>query len=189
MHGRNIRALAVALILTGAGVTPSAAAGVALVKEGSANAVLILPDAPAPDETLAAAELADHFEKISGAKLATAANGAIPEGLLPIRIGLALGPDAEAKIKTVGSDPAAFLLAVREDGIHLAGLSPEGTLFAAYELLEQVGVRWCMPVDLDVAHLLKPGQRNMVAIRVWNNAEIGGLYRRGFIYSPNGTGE
>ena len=44
-------------------------------------------------------------------------------------------------------------------------------------------------VDLDVAHLLKPGQRNMVAIRVWNNAEIGGLYRRGFIYSPNGTGE
>ncbi len=131
MHGRNIRALAVALILTGAGVTPSAAAGVALVKEGSANAVLILPDAPAPDETLAAAELADHFEKISGAKLATAANGAIPEGLLPIRIGLALGPDAEAKIKTVGSDPAAFLLAVREDGIHLAGLSPEGTLFAA----------------------------------------------------------
>ncbi len=148
MHGRFVRALTSALILTGAGVTRSDAAGVTLVKEGKANAVLILPDAPAPDETLAAAELADHFEKISGAKLATAQNGAIPEGLIPIRIGLALGPDAEAKIKAVGSDPAAFLLAVREDGIHLAGLSPEGTLFAAYELLEQLGVRWCLPGDL-----------------------------------------
>jgi len=47
-----------------------------------------------------------------------------------------------------GNDPASFLLSVRPDGVRLAGLSPQGTLFAAYELLEQLGVRWCMPGPL-----------------------------------------
>jgi len=28
-----------------------------------------------------------------------------------------------------------------------------------------------------------------VAIRVWNDAEIGGLFRRGFLWSPNESGE
>ena len=45
---------------------------------------------------------------------------------------------------------------------------------------------WYSPhdVDLDVTSLIKPGQRNTIAIRIWNNADIGGLYRRGFLYSP-----
>ena len=38
--------------------------------------------------------------------------------------------------------------------------------------------------DLDVSGMVAPGGRNVIAIRVWNNAEIGGLYRRGFLYSP-----
>jgi hypothetical protein len=40
-------------------------------------------------------------------------------------------------------------------------------------------------VELDVSALIEPGKPNTVAIRVWNNAEIGGLYRRGFFWSPN----
>jgi hypothetical protein len=39
-------------------------------------------------------------------------------------------------------------------------------------------------VDLDVTGLVRPGERNTVAIRVWNDAEPGGIYRRGFLYSP-----
>lgn len=38
--------------------------------------------------------------------------------------------------------------------------------------------------DLDVTRLVRPGERNAIAIRVWNNADIGGLYRRGFFWSP-----
>ena len=147
-HGRSFRVLTAALILTGAVAARSDADRVTVVKDGKVNAVLVLPEAPSPDETLAATELTAHVGKISGATLATAENGTVPAGLVPIRIGLALCPDAEASIRAVGNDPAAFLLAVREDGIHLAGLSPEGTLFAAYELLEQLGVRWCIPGDL-----------------------------------------
>ena len=46
---------------------------------------------------------------------------------------------------------------------------------------------WEHPHDfeLDVTGLIRPGEENTVAIRVWNDAEIGGLFRRGFFYSPN----
>ena len=46
---------------------------------------------------------------------------------------------------------------------------------------------WYHPHDfeLDVTDLIEPGEKNTVAIRVMNDAEIGGLFRRGFFYSPN----
>jgi hypothetical protein len=119
-----------------------------LVKNGETNVILILPDKSAPDEKLAADELSEYFEKISGVKIKTAKNAELPEGLIPIKIGLSLCPDAAEIVKTVGSDPASFMLKVQKDGIWLAGLSPEGTLFAAYELLEQLGVGWYMPGEL-----------------------------------------
>lgn len=44
---------------------------------------------------------------------------------------------------------------------------------------------WLHPhdFDVDVTKLVKPGN-NTIAIRVWNNADIGGMYRRGFFYAP-----
>jgi len=39
-------------------------------------------------------------------------------------------------------------------------------------------------IEMDVTDLVKPGQRNAIAIRVLNDAEIGGLLGRGFLYSP-----
>jgi beta-galactosidase len=38
-------------------------------------------------------------------------------------------------------------------------------------------------MDLDVASMVKPGD-NLIAVRVWNNADIGGLFRRGFLWAP-----
>ncbi len=42
-------------------------------------------------------------------------------------------------------------------------------------------------IDLEVTHLIRPGQVNTIAIRVWNEADVGGLFRRGFFWSPNET--
>lgn len=39
-------------------------------------------------------------------------------------------------------------------------------------------------IDLDVSGLVEPGRSNTIAIRVWNNADVGGMYRRGFLWSP-----
>jgi hypothetical protein len=45
---------------------------------------------------------------------------------------------------------------------------------------------WSGPhaVDLDVTDMIRPGRGNTVAVRILNDAEIGGMYERGFLYSP-----
>ena len=127
--------------------TVFAQASVLLVKDGKPAAILVLPDRAHPDEELAAREMQTHIEKMSGAKLGIA-RGRAPEGLTPVQISLALAPGAEAEIRKESNDPAAFLISVKDGRVSLAGLSPEGTLFAAYELLEQLGCRWYLPGEL-----------------------------------------
>lgn len=46
-----------------------------------------------------------------------------------------------------------------------------------------------LSMDIDVTNLLRPGERNTIAVRVWNNAEIGGMLSRGFLYSPIETAQ
>jgi hypothetical protein len=38
--------------------------------------------------------------------------------------------------------------------------------------------------ELDVTDLIEPGRKNTIAIRVLNPSEIGGLFRRGFLWAP-----
>lgn len=120
---------------------------VGLVRDGVATAVLVLPTPSHADEELAARELQEHIEKMSGAVLGKV-RGSAPEGRIPIRIGPTLNGSDEDELRAFSHDPAAFAISVAHDGVTLAGLSPEGTLFAAYEMLEQIGVRWYMPGDL-----------------------------------------
>lgn len=117
-----------------------------LVVDGQPRAVLVLPTEAHADEQLAAQEIVEHVRLMSGAEL-TVAHVEQPADT-KIFIGLSLFSEATARIRREGDDPAAFLLSVKKGEVHLAGLSPEGTLFAAYELLEQLGVRWCMPGEL-----------------------------------------
>jgi len=119
-----------------------------LVKKGDARAVVVLPAGAEDDEVLASKEIVDYVRQISGAELQVVRGKAALGHGKKIVIGLSLCPGAENAIKAKGDDPAAFLFAVRKDGAYLAGLSPRGTLYAAYELLEQLGVRWFMPGEL-----------------------------------------
>jgi hypothetical protein len=125
----------------------SVARTVCLVDNGRAKAVLILADDAQEDEKLASVELREYFGKMSGAKLQLA-HGKAPEGLIEIRIGLYLAPELESIIHQQSRDPSAFVIKVEPKKIILAGLSPEGTLFAAYEFLEQLGCRWFLPGEL-----------------------------------------
>lgn len=42
-----------------------------------------------------------------------------------------------------------------------------------------------LEMEVDATGLVRPGD-NLITVRVWNNAEIGGMYRRGFLWTPKG---
>ncbi len=130
------------------GFAACASADLYLAVDGEARAVLVLPEEPHENERLAADEIAEHIELISGTSLDVVGAGQEPEGLLLVRIGEAADAGLENEIREKGDDPFAFALFVNDDEVQLRGLSPEGTLAAAYELLEQLGVRWYMPGEI-----------------------------------------
>lgn len=121
---------------------PSLAAIVTLVDNGVAKAQLILPARPTEYETLAAKEITDYVQAISGVKLETATTSA--NGMLPVYIGNSFHPVVAGKPPLTGKVEGTLWLKATPQEIYLAGAG-EGTLFAAYELLEQFGVRWFMP--------------------------------------------
>ena len=124
-------------------------AAAVLVDDGKQAAVIVLPAQPETDEQLAAEELQQHLRKITGVELAIVhADDPAAGERLPIRIGQAADAALEKQIREQGDDPAAFALRVTDAAVDLRGISAEGTLFASYELLEQLGVRWYIPGDL-----------------------------------------
>ena len=144
------RMSAIGMIFCGLVLTagaPAFAQDVELVKDGKAVAVLVLSAQPDPDEVLAANELQTHIEEMSDARLEIV-SGMPPESMLAVYIGADLDRGTVARLRERSRDPAAFILSVGPDRISLVGNSAEGTLFAAYELLEQLGCRWYLPGEL-----------------------------------------
>jgi len=128
--------------------TAAQEAAVTLIEWGTSKAAILLPAEPDEDEQLAAQELVDHLKQMSGAEVPIQTEKEPLGNAMPVRVGLSFAPQSAGLIKAGGDDRASFLLRVTPEGILLAGLSPEGTLFAAYELLEQLGVRWFMPGEV-----------------------------------------
>lgn len=73
--------------------------------------------------------------------------------------------------------------------LYLGGLINEGWVWVNGDYAGHKAHKlwWGGPhdLDLDITSLARPGAENSVTIRVWNDADIGGLYRRGFVYALN----
>lgn len=132
---------------------------VTLVENGRPNGVILLAAEGDKDEDLAARELQEYVQKISGAALeirriapADAANvaaGIATQKQVAIQLGqTAATPSVLDNLRAKGTDPDSFVVRVEPGAVKVAGLSPEGTLFGTYEMLEQLGVRWFMPGDI-----------------------------------------
>ena len=120
---------------------------VTLVENGAAKAVLVLPAQPAVYETLAAKEIADHVQAITGVKLETiTGKEAVTGGLHPVYIGNTFLYE-EDRHELLRQGDGTLRLLVGPNYTSVSGVG-EGTLFGAYELLEQLGVRWFMPGKL-----------------------------------------
>ncbi len=102
------------------------------------------------DEVLAAQELVEFIEKISGVTLTIArpeAGAAQPDGIrILLGAELARAEGLAAEIEAL--DPHGFLIRTRPDRLIVTGRTARGTLHGAYALLEQLGCRWIMPGSL-----------------------------------------
>ena len=135
------------LITALATILASGAAAMTLVAKGQARAVLATPAEPAEYEAKAAQEIQTYIRQISGAELPIVTAAEAPKNGV-VFIGGAANAELDAKVRAQGKDPAGFALDVSRKAIHIRGLSPDGTLFGAYELLEQLGVRWFLPGEI-----------------------------------------
>ncbi len=166
---RTIRAACIVLVtavLSLSSMTARAAV-LQLVENSHPNVVLVLSDEASRStivqestrrerilidavtgEKLAAEEIQIHIEKMSGIRLEIITAGDPLDGRLPVFVGSAADRALDEEIRKRSNDPGSFALVVEDNGIMVRGLSPSGTLFGAYELLEQIGVRWFMPGEL-----------------------------------------
>jgi len=134
------------ILLVSLPMAVTAKPGVPIVNAGEPAAVIVLAEKAEPDERLAAEELRNHVELISGAVLPIVSESeAVPKGQIPIRIGQAAPEALQATLTKQSKNISSFLLAVTPQEINIRGVGSEGTLFGVYELLEQMGVRWYYP--------------------------------------------
>ncbi|MFB6146387.1 MAG: DUF4838 domain-containing protein [Halobacteriaceae archaeon] len=126
---------------------------VTLVEDGSPTVTLYRAgDAPVP--VFAASEVQSYLESITGATPSIESTGADAGPSEPVASALVAGPADETDVagaleglatRLSGRDPDAFAVVTGDDHVALGGTTHRGTLYAAYALLERVGVRFFGP--------------------------------------------
>jgi hypothetical protein len=119
-------------------MTIGCAEPVTLVADGQAAVVICAGEDPSETVTLAADELREYLGKMSGAEVAVVET--VADGEAAILLGEAAGVDLS------GLGPEGSLLrTLPGNRLVVAGRTDMGTLNAAYDLLDLLGVRWLMP--------------------------------------------
>lgn len=116
-----------------------------LISHGIAHAVIVLPEHPQPAETTAAAELAKHLELLTGVRMLTINATEYASGpMVAVGVNIRL-PDSLRRERFGMLADDEILICSSGDVLLLAGGSPRGTLYAVYEWLHQLGVRFYSP--------------------------------------------
>ncbi|WP_158606734.1 DUF4838 domain-containing protein [Paenibacillus ginsengarvi] len=124
-----------------------------IVENGTAHAVILVPEQADPVIARAAGELAEYVLKSTGATLPIMteaelqANGGGLNGHVRIYVGDS-GSDPHMSTLLSGLNSDGFAIHPHGTRIVIAGSTPSGTLYGVYEFLERyAGVRWLMPGD------------------------------------------
>ena len=125
-------------------LTAANAAPVTLVADGQPRAVICTGPEPSETVSLAAGELREYFHKMSGAEVQVVES--VGDGQPAILLGAAAvaahAPDVD--LNDLGPE-GSLVRTLDGDRLVLAGRTDQGTLNAAYDLLDSLGVRWLMP--------------------------------------------
>lgn len=144
------------LLALGAAAEP---AGVPIVAEGRAAAVVVTPEGAGSVVRYAAQELEYHVERATGVRLPVVSEAAVPPG---VRSRIYLGDTAAARaagIRVTELPAEGFALRTGDGALYIVGDDGRsdpldrdtraGTLFGVYEWLERdLGVRWLWPGEL-----------------------------------------
>ena len=116
-----------------------------LVSNGASDYVIVVAKGASESEKFAAAELANHFQQMSGAvlKIETESDK-VPEKAIIIGD----GPAAQAagvKIDAEKLSTDGYTMKVSGTKLVIAGGRQRGTLYGVYDLLAELGCRWWAP--------------------------------------------
>lgn len=113
-----------------------------IVTEGKSDYSIVIPTDAIEAERTAAEELREHLSKISGVELSIIPADKFSGGKM-IAVGFNKHLNSFAEKYPVDSfDEEEFIIAPCGDVLVLAGGRPRGTLYAVYEYLDNLGVRW-----------------------------------------------
>ena len=112
------------------------------VAGGSPIGKIVLPEQPEPAESYAAWELQYFLWRMTGSAPGIDGRDPVVDGRT-IVIGRAASSEVTANLE--GLKPEGYVIAVDDATLTLAGNSPRGTLYAAYDFLKTQGCRWLLP--------------------------------------------
>ncbi len=118
-----------------------------LVKDGQAQATIVVPVQASIWEMFAAERFQRYVEKISGAKLAIKKESDAVSGK-KIFIGhTRASSDILKRLIDQNNPDETSMIVAKSDAVHLIGIDDEGTMHATYFVLEDFGCRWYFPTE------------------------------------------
>lgn len=140
----TLRLFAAAICAT---LTVSACAQTVIVRKGQPLASIVLDAEASDSEKTAAEDLQWHIARMSGATLPITNTTAGVEGV-PIFLGTAATKAEQDALAEYSDDPGALRIHVLPKAVYLLGKADDGTFYAVYTLLHQLGVRWLIPQEI-----------------------------------------
>ncbi len=123
---------------------PALAADIRLVDKGNSSYIIYTPKHASAVEQFAAHELQKYVNRISGVPIPVEVGDGLSRGH-GIYIGAEFTPLFGLKINSDYPGLDGFVMKSMNGNILLAGSEQRGTLYAVYDLLEEIGCRWYAP--------------------------------------------
>ena len=142
-----------AILVTASQIVPQTARAYhQLAMNGRNVYVITIPDDAIPAEKTAAQELQSHLKQMTDADFAIVAASEFKGGPR-LAIGFQKGlPEVLSPEHFPNLGPEELVIDSSENTILLAGGRPRGALYATYEFLEGLGVRWFTPTETFIPH-------------------------------------
>ncbi|MBR4900796.1 MAG: DUF4838 domain-containing protein [Victivallales bacterium] len=148
----NSRILFAILVTASQIVSQTARAFHQLAMDGRNVYVITIPDDAIPAEKTAAQELQTHLKQMTDADF-TIVTASEYNGGPRLAVGFQKGlPEVLSSEHFLNLGPEELVIDSSGDTILLAGGRPRGALYATYEFLESLGVRWFTPIETFIPH-------------------------------------